>query len=184
MLAGCAALPREDSAVLPRAPAQLDAWDLQARVAVRAGADSGQGALSWERRASGQRFVLRGPLGQTLARLTLDEAGARLEDGRQESRRAANAEELLHEASGWHVPLAQLDWWVRGLPAPGPIAAEERDGDGRLLHLAQSGWDVRFGDHRRFGPYELPGSLVLSITVAAAERIETRLVIDHWSFPP
>jgi outer membrane lipoprotein LolB len=182
-LGGCAGLPPEDGADLPQAPVELQRWELHGRLAVRAGTDSAQGALTWNHSTDRQRILLRSPLGQTIARLTLDASGARLEDGREETRTAASAEALLREVTGWHVPLAELDWWVRGVPAPGAVQWMERDGDGRLLRLGQSGWDVRFADHRQFGRYELPGSLVLTFAPGASETIETRLVIDRWVFP-
>jgi outer membrane lipoprotein LolB len=182
---GCAALPPTEPSGPPADARSLESWELHARLALRAGTHSAQAGLQWVRRETHDRLTLRGPFGQGVARLTRDEHGASFENGERRYR-ATDAETLLFEVSGWRVPLAGLDWWIRGLPAPGARTEEVRDDGGRLTRLRQAGWEVHLSDYHRHGPYELPGFLELRLPAAAAdgEELETRLVVDRWLFAP
>ncbi len=190
-LAGCSSVPFSPSPDTDRpalAPElqHLDSWEVHARLALRAGEHSAQAGLQWTRAGARHTIVLRGPFGQGLARLTRDADGAHLQDVEHNQHEAESAEALLLKTTGWRIPVDELDYWIRGLPAPGVSHEPAPDETGRLAALRQSGWEIRFSDYRRYGRYELPGFLVLRISSGAAgdEGLETRLVIDRWVFAP
>ncbi|MBI5611861.1 MAG: outer membrane lipoprotein LolB [Gammaproteobacteria bacterium] len=186
-LAGCAVAPRVEYPALswPERAAQLSAlqdWELRGRVAVQTDDNrGGQAALHWRHETERHTLTLRGPLGGGLLRLQQDRHGARLQDAERRDYRAASAEEALFAATGWRMPLSGLEYWIRGLPAPGEVARQEWDELGRLAHLRQFGWDVHFLDYSPSGRYELPSRL--DVTLPALEhqaRAEARIVIDEW----
>lgn len=157
-------------------------WELRGRLAVRTDDQGGQATLSWQREAARQRIRLNGPLGSGAVRVTQDESGARLEDSAQRVFEAASAEELVYRYTGWQLPLAHLEWWVRGLPVPGLPATRELDDAGRLKSLRQQGWELRYEEYLRVEGYDLP----VRLTLARAAHdplpgIEARFVIDRWA---
>ncbi|MCK7583328.1 MAG: hypothetical protein MZV65_52485 [Chromatiales bacterium] len=86
--------------------------------------------------------------------------------------------------TGWRLPIAQLDWWVRGLPAP-RARRDARAGRGRAPAAAccQQGWQLRYESYLRVDGYDLPGRLTLA---RAGRRQPPRrwrcaLVIDRWA---
>jgi outer membrane lipoprotein LolB len=199
LLAACAGVPER----LPEANIQaawqthsaaigaLDTWKAQGRVGLRTPDDSGSASLTWVRTPAGQTIDLVGPFGGGRVHLVQDKRGATLKSGSREYR-AADATQLLQRATGWHLPLAGLDYWVRGLPEPGR-ATLDFDTYGRLKTLVQSGWTVEYLDYRRTDNLELPTKLVLTRRFTGGEAgrsetqagsVEVRLVIQHWTLGP
>jgi len=159
----------------------LSHWELRGRLAVQADDHGGQASLLWTRDAARHSIRLNGPLGRGVVRVTQDESGARLQDSEQRVLEAANAEDLLFRYTGWRLPIANLDWWVLGLPIPGVPADRELDVAGRLQTLRQQGWVVRYEKYVAADGYELPERLQLTRAADdAAPEMQVRLVIDHW----
>jgi outer membrane lipoprotein LolB len=186
----CAApLPRPPAADLERlwqgyaaALVPLSHWELRGRMAVRTNEHGGQAALTWQRDAARHNIRLNGPFGHGAVRVTQDENGARLQDAEQRVYEAASAEELLFLYTGWQLPIASLDWWVRGLPVPQLAASRDLDDAGHLRILRQQGWDVRYGKYVRVEGYELPTHVTLKRGPSVAgPAMEVRLVIDRWA---
>lgn len=159
----------------------LARWELRGRLAVQADDRGGQASLLWTRDAGRHNIRLNGPLGRGVVRVTQDDSGARLQDSEQHVLEAANAEELLFRYTGWRLPIANLDWWVLGLPIPGVAADRELDAAGRLQTLRQQGWVVQYEKYVAVNGYDLPERLQLTRAAeAAAPEMQVRLVIDHW----
>jgi outer membrane lipoprotein LolB len=194
LVAGCAApAVRPPDADLERAWRQhaagvqgLTDWDMRGRLALRSADDGGQAGLRWVRRADDFQIDLSGPLGRGLLRLTRDNGGVRLVDGERHEYRAASAEALLYDTTGWHIPLDDMHYWIRGLPVPSVPREQELDADGRLSVLRQSGWEIRYLAYARYGRYALPARVTLTSTQAdghAAGPVEARVVIERWELP-
>ena len=103
--------------------------------------------------------------------------GAVLTRADQQQYRAGNAETLTRQGLGWALPIGLLQYWVRGLPAPGssPTAAE-RDASNRLLALSQNGWRVALTWNT---PDSEHAGLVRRVDLKDGAN-EIRLVIDTW----
>ena len=71
--------------------------------------------MHWTQRPGSLRIELRGPLGSGLVRLQQDAGGATLTDNGRNVYRAESIEDLLFDATGWHIPLDGLTYWIRGL---------------------------------------------------------------------
>jgi len=165
--------------------AQLSAlkdWELHGRVALQTEDNrGGQATLHWQHHDQRHVIVLRGPLGGGLLRLQQDRDGAYLQDAERREYRAASAEELLFTVTGWRIPLNGLEYWIRGLPAPGEFAHQDRDEHGRIARLRQFDWDVRFLDYMSSGTYELPRRIDLILAAPESrERVEARIVVEEW----
>lgn len=128
--------------------------------------------------ARGTRSVLdlTSPLGQMIARVTIDphEATLVLDDGTRRS--ATNADALTEEVFGWRIPLADLPRWFSGRIAQ----PEHFDGD-RVTAGTDNGWSVRFeaftADRPRRLALEWPARP--DNAAQAMQRIELRLLVDH-----
>ncbi|MEK7261368.1 MAG: lipoprotein insertase outer membrane protein LolB, partial [Pseudomonadota bacterium] len=196
LLSGCAALPARAPdevarawAMRQQALAPITNWELRGRIALRSRDEGMQASLHWVRERERQRISLVGPLGSGQVRLTQDAGGAELRDTEKNVRRAPTARQLLVETTGWDVPFDDMNWWVRGLPAPGAKAEQELDEDGRLKTLTQFGWEVEFLEYGRYGAYELPSKLFARRRENAPGiglnhvTTEVRVVIERWVLP-
>ena len=149
LLAACAGAPRRDAAIWRPVegvdPAAVTTFRVAGRLAVSDGRDGGSAGFVWSQRGERFEVELRQPVSQKTWRLSGDARGAMLEGGEGGPRRAGTAEELLREVLGWHVPVAALRDWVRGLAHAGvPMLDIERDADGRLRRFQQDGWQVEY----------------------------------------
>jgi outer membrane lipoprotein LolB len=169
-----------ESALLP-----IQHWELRGRLAVRTDERGGQASLTWKRDAAQHSIRLNGPLGRGVVRVTQDASGAQLQDAEQRVFHAASAEELLYRYTGWRLPIANLNYWVRGVPVPDLPATRELDDAGRLKTLRQQGWEVQYQEYVQADGYDLPNRFTLTYAPEQASlempAMEVRLVIDRWA---
>lgn len=182
LLAGCAGVPSRTPAADPeRAWAHHEAqlqgvqqWRLTGRLALRTADEGWHASLDWRQQADEYRMRLRAPLGSGSLQLQGDAAWVLLRTSDGEEAVSADPEGLLLEQLGWRVPVANLRYWVLGLPAPG-TALRKLDEFGHLARLWQNGWEIEFLDYGRVGGVELPGKVF-----ARRGDAEVRLVVGNW----
>lgn len=171
---GCAMLePRE---VVPRA----EAFDVLGRVLVSYDGRAFTSNVRWQHATDHDELWLLTPTGQALAQLREDATGAILTAADQTRYNGAHVEGLTKQALGWEFPLARLQHWLRGAPAPHlPSEVLERDGSGRILRMMQDGWRVAY-EYSAAPEY---GALPRRVEVTGAAQ-NIRLVIDSWRREP
>jgi outer membrane lipoprotein LolB len=179
LLAGCAT--RRDAvrepageAVRASAVAAVSSWGFAGRIAVSNGNDGGSGRIDWRQDGERLDITIRAPVSGQTWRLAGDrDAGYELSGTKREPVRDANAEALLFNETGWRVPVAALERWVRGLPA---ARGRPRFGDDGLpAELREAGWTI---EYRRFDtarPQALPTRIV-----ARKGPLQVRLAIAKW----
>lgn len=169
-LGACAALAPRDAG--PRAAP----FDVLGRVLVRYDGKAFSSHVRWQHGAQFDEVWMMTPTGQTLAHLREDSTGATITSADQTAYRGASAEALTRQALGWEFPLARLQHWLRGMPAPHTAAdIAERDGGGRITSMAQEGWRIRC-EYITAPEYE---NLPRRVEVTGATQ-NIRLVIDSW----
>ncbi|TDQ38974.1 lipoprotein insertase outer membrane protein LolB [Thiopseudomonas denitrificans] len=136
---GSPALWRQHSQQVSR----LDAWDINGKLAIRSQAQSGSGVLFWLQRQDYFDIRVTGPLGQGATRLTGRPGQVQLTTPQLELN-AASAEALMQNQLGWSLPVNNLLWWVRGLPAPDSKYHLQLNNDSLAQQLEQDGWQLEF----------------------------------------
>jgi outer membrane lipoprotein LolB len=76
---------------------------------------------------------------------------------------------------GWPIPVEALQWWVRGLAAPGIVEDEQLDSQGLLTSLDQLGWRVEFNRYDSKAGVALPVRLD-----ARRDNYRVKLAIGRW----
>jgi len=172
-----AALLMAACASVPQAPRDPTSFDLLGRALVTYGGGALTANVRWEHGSEQDEIWLMTPTGQTLAHIVDSAQGAVLTRADQQQYRAGNAETLTRQGLGWALPIGLLQYWVRGLPAPGaPPTAVERDAANRLLALTQQGWRVALTWN---APDSEHAGLVRRVDLNDGAN-EIRLVIDTW----
>lgn len=126
-----------------RAPASVSAaLDASFNVSGRLSANlDGKGHVAnfdWRHEPPRDEVAINSPLGNTVAKVLRDDAGVTLlADGKRWQ--ADDVESLTQQVLGWPLPLSNLAWWIRGLPAPDLPSRVDADGA-----LEQQGWRIRF----------------------------------------
>lgn len=182
IVAGCARQPLQpvdDWEQHQRAAQQLNTWQLSGKLGARLPDNSGSARLRWRQEQSDYRIDLSGPFGQGRVIIETTDTGVRLRQGGEPPLDAVSAEALLWQTTGWRVPVAELNYWVRGIPSPeSQHQVLERTPEGLLKTLSQSGWTLHYSDYQATALLPLPGRII-------AERQDTRLtlVVYDWSLP-
>lgn len=163
-----------------QALAKVDHWTLEAHLGVSDGHDGGSGTLTWERDGDHFTFTVRAPITGRSFRLRGGPDGAVLEGLDQGPVRGPDAQVLLDRVLGWHVPVAPLHDWVRGMRAShGSAPASLRFGsDGLPSLLEQDGWSVQYRDWYADRDPALPRKVY-----ATHGDYRVRLSIRQWSTP-
>jgi outer membrane lipoprotein LolB len=153
-----------------------DRWTVRGRLAVNDGDDGGSGSLLWRSSPARTQLDFHGALGRGAWRLDAAPGAAVLTLADGEEFRAASVERLVLNRLGWHVPVAELSWWIRGLAAPGGRAQRTLGESGVLLTLRQAGWEIEFSRYRTFGAELMPG-----LVVARQGARQVKFAIRDWS---
>ena len=181
LVAGCATT-RTASPVGAGAPdpAQLTQWTARGRIALAAQGEGGSGSFVWQQRSERTELALRGPLGAGGLQLTLDGEVLELADPGGTPLDGAAARTELERRLGARLPLAELRYWLLGIPAPADIAdGPVQQATGAVPGFVQAGWVVSYDDMGGQGAWILPAKLT-----ATSGSTRVRIVIDDWTVPP
>jgi outer membrane lipoprotein LolB len=155
---------------------QIDLVDqpftLIGRLAVNTKQQKFSGGMRWQHTWQSDEIYLFSSLGQVVAEILRDQAGVRLTTSEPAVYRAQSAEYLTGRVLGWELPLAGLQFWVRGNHYPGTIAEKDLDVNNHTVAIRQDGWNIVY---RSYYPEQLPRLLEFSY-----QNVKMKLIVDHW----
>ncbi|GHB11060.1 lipoprotein insertase outer membrane protein LolB [Salinicola rhizosphaerae] len=181
-LVGCAS--QAPSPEVPRQPddwqrqqsdlAAFDDWKLAGKVGLRTPDDSTSANLDWTQTPSHYRMLISGPFGTGRSVLEGRQGAVTLTTG-DGTFKADSPEALMQQQLGWSLPISALDYWVRGLPAPGAAHRVIADTLGFPAQLEQAGWKIDYRDWTYAGDLWLPSRLIMTY-----DDIRATLVVNAW----
>lgn len=183
LTSGCAhrsLTPPQDVLEHQRQVQAIDDWTLTGKLGIRTTDDSGSANVKWTQQITSYQINLSGPLGQKSMIITGTPDKVRLEQTGEPAQEAKTAEALIKKSAGWTLPVAQLAYWVRGVPAPKlRITQLQQNENGLIAQLIQGGWSIHYSNYRdqTFNGVILP--LPGKIT-AEYKNVRLVLVIRHW----
>ena len=150
-------------------------WGLTGKISLDDGDQGGSGKLRWDVTADRSELDFRVAMGRGAWQLKIapQRASLKMADGTEQT--AADVRDLVWEHVGWPVPLDALQWWARGLAAPGGSENEQFGPGGLLISLRQFGWDVQFNRYDSAAGFELPVRLK-----ATRDNYRVKLAISRW----
>ncbi len=154
----------------------LENWQVLGRFAAQGEEESWNGHFQWQNRGKTYRLLIAAPLsgGSVVLEGDSRQAVLRMEDNSQYTEKSAN--DLLYRYTGLKLPVDQLKYWLRGLPAPRQAVKQASlDNQGKLLKLQQAGWAIEFKRYHQNGALSLPNKLFL-----ANHEFDVRLVVQQW----
>ncbi|MCK9534449.1 MAG: lipoprotein insertase outer membrane protein LolB [Pseudomonas sp.] len=155
--------------------APLDAWQISGKLGIRSEQQSGSAVLFWLQRQDYFDIRLSGPLGQGSTRLTGRQGAVSLDIASRGTFQAQSAEALMQQQLGWSLPVSNLLWWVRGLPAPYSKSQLQLDSNSLLTELKQDQWLIEYLSYRTENGLQLPERIKLS-----GAGLNITLVIKEW----
>lgn len=158
----------------------INEWQLTGKLGIRTTNESGSASLKWAQQIANYQINLSGPLGQKRMIITGSPDKVRLEQTGEPIQEARTAEALIKKSVGWNLPVAQLAYWVRGLPAPRlRITQLEQNESGLIAQLIQGDWSISYSNYRdqtfNGAVLPLPGKIT-----ATYKDVRLVLVIRDW----
>ena len=180
LAAGCATTPAGSPAAPKTAdPAQLSQWMAKGRIALSAQGEGGSGSFVWQQRSERTELTVRGPLGAGGLALVTDGVSIELADGAGQPFDGEAARVELERRLGVKLPLAELRYWMLGVPAPepsgsGPVQAST----GSVPGFVQRGWVISYEELKPQAGWSLPARLT-----ATTSGARVKIVVDDWILP-
>lgn len=161
-----------------QAVANIQQWHITGRLAVTNQESAWNMDMQWQQQGDNYQIELSGPFGTGKVQLTGNGRGVQLRNADQQVFYATSAEELLYAQTGVLMPIADLRYWVLGIPAPQHAQRPGFDPHGQLTRLRQADWDIRFRRYTQVNGLSLPDKIFIARN---DKQIDVRLVVDEWT---
>lgn len=156
--------------------ATVASWELSGAMAAKSKAKAWSASMNWVQRGpNSYQIRLIGPLGGGTVLINKTGNAVTFQDGAKKTS-STNADELLLKQTGIRLPVNNLYYWVRGLPAPGKVNSEQHDKYNHLVQLQQSGYNIEFNQYTSVKGIDLPSSIRL-----VGNGVMVKVIIKHWS---
>lgn len=154
----------------------ISSWEIRGAMAAKSKSKGWSAAMNWVQNGPNSYHIrLMGPLGAGTVLINKSGNTVTFQDG-PKTISATNADELLQKQTGIRLPVNNLYYWVRGLPAPGKVNSEQRDQYNHLVQLKQSGYTITFGNYTSVKGADLPSLIRLE-----GNGVMVKVIIKNWS---
>ena len=160
---------------------QIQSWKLNGRLSITSEKESGTVSFYWSQ--DDERYLMSfiAPLGQGTFALRGGEGdGVYLLTAQDEVLHADDAETLLKQSVGWHVPVSGFKYWVRGLQEPGvDVTNQQFDDMGLITEMQQADWNIRIKRYMDVEGLDLPAKIFMH-----NDHVKLKLIIQTWDTTP
>lgn len=140
---------------------ELDSWELRGRVNVRYDNESHTPRIIWLQQNVDYNIRLWGTFNAGATEIVGRPGFVTMEnDGQTLS--ANSPEDLILEQLGYELPVSQLNYWIKGLPAPESEAQLVFNELNQLTTIQQADWTINLSDMRQYGALNLPRRVELT----------------------
>lgn len=153
----------------------ISEWGFKGRISLDDGDRGGSGKLQWDVEPGKTELDFYGALGRGAWHLQIGPDGAILKEANGAEQTAPEVDLLIQDRMGWPIPVGALQWWVRGLAAPGVIDDERLNSEGLPVSLDQFGWHIEFTRYDSNDGVGLPTRLN-----ARLGDYRVKLLISRW----
>ncbi|MEH6627177.1 MAG: lipoprotein insertase outer membrane protein LolB [Motiliproteus sp.] len=188
LLPGCSSTPSEPQTSAPshswmQQQQWLEGqqhWQINGKIGIRQGQELTAAAMSWTQQSDRYHIFMSGPMGQGAIDIKGSHQNVTMQISGEGIYFASSPEELLEQRLGWSLPIGNLLYWIKGLPAPGTAHQKSLDQHNRLETLEQNNWQIRYHSYRTVEDGNLPGKIVLR----QGKKIRVTLIIKEWNLNP
>jgi outer membrane lipoprotein LolB len=189
-LSGCSQLAHKDPVQttdwqLHKTQVQnITQWQILGKLGVKVPNDGSSANLQWHHAPQNYQIDLSGPFGSGKMTIISKDNQVSLTEAGSTPRIAPTAEELIRKTTGWNIPVAQLAYWVKGIPAPNAKVKDMAfNTEGLISEMEQLGWKITYGSYLSVATPSAPIALPNRI-VAEFNDIRLTLVIREWNINP
>lgn len=182
LLAACTSIapPAEENSDWARQRAQLaamDSWEFRGRVNVRYDNESETPRINWLQQDVEYQIDLWGTFNAGSTSIVGRPGYVTLESG-GDILTAESPEDLILQQLGYELPVSQLNYWIKGLPAPDSEAELVFNDLNQLSSIVQEDWTIILSDMRQYGAVSLPRRVELT---RPRNDIRLRFIGLNWT---
>lgn len=156
--------------------ANVSSFVINGAMAAKTKSKGWSATMHWTQNGPGSYQIrLMGPLGGGTVLISKKGGTITFQDG-SKTTTSSNADELLLKQTGIRLPVNNLYYWVRGLPAPGGKQSEQHDQYNHLVQLKQNGYTIDFTKYTSVKGVDLPSMIRLE-----GNGVMVKVVIKNWS---
>ena len=156
---------------------KLNSWELRGRVNVRYDNESHTPRIIWLQQNVDYNIRLWGTFNAGATEIVGRPGFVTMEnDGQTLS--ANSPEDLILEQLGYELPVSQLNYWIKGLPAPDSEAQLVFNELNQLTTIQQADWTINLSDMRQYGALNLPRRVELT---RPRNDIRLRFIGLNWT---
>jgi len=154
----------------------VDNWQFSGRFAAKTDTENWTGGISWSQSMQEYQINISGPLSSGSISLEGTEDYSKLSVSDSEWYEDINPQLLLQHHTGLKLPIEELRYWLRGLPALNSAhKIIEFNEAGQLQKLQQNNWEISFKRYKNVGTISVPDKIFL-----LNHEINVRLIIQKW----
>ncbi|WP_133128336.1 lipoprotein insertase outer membrane protein LolB [Legionella nagasakiensis] len=156
--------------------ATISSWEISGAMAANNQKKAWSASLNWRQQGM-NRYQIRlfGPLGGGTVIIEKEGGMITYKDG-PKTASSNSADELLYQQTGIRLPVTNLYYWVRGLPAPGAVQSTKYDQYNHLTQLKQAGYTIDYARYTSLKNIDLPSKIRLK-----GHGVMIKLIIKRWS---
>ena len=156
--------------------ASISSWEITGALAAKNKQKGWAAQLNWLQQGP-NRYQIRlfGPLGGGTIIIAKNGSVITYSDGPKKLS-SRSADELLQHQTGIRLPVKNLYYWVRGLPAPGAVTSSHYAPNNQLMTLSQAGYIINYSNYISVNNTDLPSKIQLK-----GHGVAIKLVIKHWN---
>lgn len=131
-------------------------WSFTGSIAVRDEQESHSSRIRWQQMDEHYQINLWGAFNAGATEIHGTPGLVSIQRQGEETLVTDSPEALIYQELGYELPVSQLNYWLKGIPAPGRYAEPEFDDNQQLTRLHQSGWIIDYMGYSNLGSETLP----------------------------
>lgn len=156
-------------------PATVSSFEIRGALAAKAKSKGWSASMHWLQEGPNSYHIrLMGPLGSGTVLINKQGNTITFQDGSKKIT-SNDAASLLLKQTGIKLPVNNLYYWVRGLPAPGAVQSTQRNSTHYLKQLKQNGYVIDFNQYTSISGLILPSNIRLE-----GNGIMIKVIIKYW----
>ena len=130
----------------------------------------------WQQKADHYQIKLQDFIGRTVAIIDGSSESVVVKTSKGQQYTGDDAETLIKELFGMHIPVSGLRYWLQGLPQPKSKLDELKlSEEGLAETIRQHGWKMSYPNYIANDPFKMPSQVLLAI-----ENITLTVKINQW----
>lgn len=159
--------------------AKQNTYKASGKIAIKQDGKRNSASLQWQQQNDRYHIFITGPLGSSAITITGSPGRVEMDISGEGRFFASSPEALMQQRLGWSLPISDLSYWAKGIPAPNSRYSHALDDQGRLLQLQQNQWFIEYKNYHSLADTDWPRKMQLH----HGKDIQVTLLIKQWEFP-